>query len=755
MKKITKPLTSFIVSNFLLLLSFNGISQVAPVTIPSGGFNINGQVKVSSTVGDWTAGTAAGATGGYVLEQSTTSPFPWQGVNTSTTKIIRDSFDNAADLIFTGSSFGDNPNTWKWTTGKATSKCDINNALFHSATSSTQKWLILGGDRLSTTGTSYIDFQFSQGIFTRTATGFSSVGPNGESLTQYGGRTAGDFVLSMEYTNGGAVATVHYYRWQETGEGTGTFKFVDLGVPAGAFGASNSAAIDVPYRAFGSNSYIAFAFVEAAVNIDAILSGQCQSVNIRSIFVSTKASDSYSAALKDFVEPQEVNFTFGQAGLSYPQTSYCASATATPSVPASPNGTFTSSPSLGANLNSTTGVITLTGVTPGTYTITYTPDASSGACLTPSNFQITVTALPAITPGTNPTVCRGATSASLPYTGATAGFTDVVDANLPASPISIVVPAAAAAATYNGVLTVRTAAGCVSANYNITVTVNALPSNLTAGIDQPTCSTPTGTITVTSGTTGLSFSINSTTPANFTNTNGIFSGLAAGTYTIRSKNANGCISNGLEKVVSAAATNPPAGDVVIVSNVSCVSSTGTLRVVVAATQADYNNTDFEIAVTGTDVWYSPTNHVFPFAAGQGYHFTVRRKADHSCTVTINCNGQDEEARSNNTGNTNNINTESGRVTTTNINIDSPTMVKAYPNPFSDKVRFVVSVPVEGDGALDLYNMMGQRIKNIYTGHFKAGTQNFELSLPGNQVATLVYVLRVSGKQVTGKLVQVN
>ncbi|HXR81700.1 MAG TPA: hypothetical protein VN763_12310, partial [Saprospiraceae bacterium] len=395
------------------------------------------------------------------------APAVWGPINPTTTKFVRDSYDNAADLIFTGSSFGDNPNDWKWTASKATAKCDINNAMFHSTTSATQKWLILGGDRFAQTGTSYIDFQFSQGIFTRTATGFSSLSATGGSLASTNGRTVGDFVLSMEYTAGGAVATVHYYRWELSGA---SYKFVEKPIPSpgdvvSAFGASNTGAVDVPFGAFGSTSYPAFAFVEAAVNIGAILTGSCQTVNIKTIFVSTKASDSYSAALKDFVDPQTVDFVFGNAGLSY-NSPFCKSdANPSPTVPSSPSGTFAGS--TGLSINSSTGVINLAATDAGTYTATYTP--TGGVCLTPATAVITVVANPAITPGTNPAVCRGVTSASLSYSGATgsptkysinfdgtaegAGFVDVTDANLPSSPISIVVPATAAAATYNGVLT--------------------------------------------------------------------------------------------------------------------------------------------------------------------------------------------------------------------------------------------------------------------------------------------------------------
>jgi len=84
-----------------------------------------------------------------------------------------------------------------------------------------------------------------------------------------------------------------------------------------------------------------------------------------------------------------------------------------------------------------------------------------------------------------------------------------------------------------------------------------------------------------------------------------------------------------------------------------------------------------------------------------------------------------------------------------------TTVKAYPNPFSDRVKFMVTSTVAGKGNLEVYNMMGQKVKTVYQGYIAKGTQTFELSLPGKQVANLVYVLRIGDKKMTGKILQVN
>ncbi len=82
-------------------------------------------------------------------------------------------------------------------------------------------------------------------------------------------------------------------------------------------------------------------------------------------------------------------------------------------------------------------------------------------------------------------------------------------------------------------------------------------------------------------------------------------------------------------------------------------------------------------------------------------------------------------------------------------------IKAYPNPFSSQVKFEVTVPEAGNGSLELVNMMGQKIKTIYQGYMNAGVSSYEVSLPEQKSATLIYLFRVEGKQLSGKLVQVN
>ena len=191
----------------LILIFISGMvtAQIAPTINPAGGFHIDGGL-ISNTptdgVGDWIYGP--GTSNGYVLNTDGSS------IDSLNTHLIIDSYNTNSDHIFQGSKFNDDPNAWSWAMGKASSKNDINNAYYHLAKdASNNTWLIVGGDRLSTTGTSYIDFEFLQNTITRdNMKGFVSEGTDG-------GRTLNDMVISMEYSNGGSNANVHFYLWNK------------------------------------------------------------------------------------------------------------------------------------------------------------------------------------------------------------------------------------------------------------------------------------------------------------------------------------------------------------------------------------------------------------------------------------------------------------------------------------------------------------------------------------------------------------
>jgi hypothetical protein len=66
----------------------------------------------------------------------------------------------------------------------------------------------------------------------------------------------------------------------------------------------------------------------------------------------------------------------------------------------------------------------------------------------------------------------------------------------------------------------------------------------------------------------------------------------------------------------------------------------------------------------------------------------------------------------------------------------------------------VTSPVAGYGSLELYNMQGQKLTTIFQGRIPEGNSSYQYYVPGNSNATLVYILRVGEKSVTGKLMNV-
>ena len=94
----------------------------------------------------------------------------------------------------------------------------------------------------------------------------------------------------------------------------------------------------------------------------------------------------------------------------------------------------------------------------------------------------------------------------------------------------------------------------------------------TLSVTQPTCALATGTITVTSSLTSLSFSIDG---INYTNTTGVFSGLNPGTYSVTSRNPNGVVSSPATAVVNAAPVNP--GTVIAITGTRNINQCDTLQ----------------------------------------------------------------------------------------------------------------------------------------------------------------------------------
>jgi hypothetical protein len=812
-----KPALKFLIPLLIsiLFVSSNIFGQIAPINPPTSGFHIDGNLRANTptiNIGDWLTGPggSGSSSGGFVMSDAGVP------VNAATTQLLpKDAYNTTADIIFSGGSkFDGNPNTnWSWTTSKPTGKDDINNAMYHLSTdASNNKWLILGSDRLATTGTSYIDFEFLQKTLTRNASGgkFTSAGPDS-------GRSVNDIVISMEYTGGGSTAKIHFYKWQHNvGDGFDwvEYKFVADGgiIPnAFAFGMTNVSSTTVPFLAFGLTSYIPYSFVEAAVNLTGLFGAidPCLGLNIKTIVIKTKASDAVTAALKDFVDPIQVSLNFNAPTIDA-QGPFCLDAAAVTLTGSPAGGTFS-----GDGVSGTTFTPATAGV--GTHTITYT--YTQNGCNKTATTDIVVNAKPSA-----PTITSGAATCSAAGTStikdysssntyvfssaalsvdasglisgmvvgteytvtlnngsctsaASAKFSNAAKLATPAAPT---ITSGAATCTAAGSSTIDNYSSSntyVFSSSLLSVDANGLISGMVVGTEYtvtlnngsctsaasakfsnaaklatpatPTIKSVAATCSATGSSTIDNYSSSNTyvfTPAGpSVGTGGLIGSMAVGTsYTVTSNNGS-CTSLASAPFSNAANLASPTFKVCVVQPTLC--STGSLTINATG------GTGFLYSINGSDPTASNTNNVFN-NLGVGSVTTIKVKNGDGCSATpVNCAAIVSDCTpfpppANRLAN----NTTTGK--TADIT-EKQTTIKAYPNPFSDKVKFVVTASVSGTGNLEVYNTMGQKIKTVYAGLITAGTHTFELSLPVKNTSNLVYILRIGDKKMSGTLVQMN
>jgi P2-related tail formation protein len=79
-------------------------------------------------------------------------------------------------------------------------------------------------------------------------------------------------------------------------------------------------------------------------------------------------------------------------------------------------------------------------------------------------------------------------------------------------------------------------------------------------------------------------------------------------------------------------------------------------------------------------------------------------------------------------------------------------VTASPNPYIDQVQFRIESPVSGQGVLEVYNLLGQKVQTVFQGHvFKGKTQTVNYNVPPSLRTTLIYQMRVGSYRTTGRL----
>ncbi len=304
-----------------------------------------------------------------------------------------------------------------------------------------------------------------------------------------------------------------------------------------------------------------------------------------------------------------------------------ASVTAQPTCTLA-TGTITITAPTGAGMTYSTDGVTYsntTGVFPGMAAGSYNLTAkNSGGCISSIssvtvNAQPPTPATPTITAGSSTTFCTGGSvtltsSAGTSYLWSTGATT------------------ASISPTASGSYTVKVtnASGCQSASSAATVvTVNPLPAAPTASVTaQPTCTLATGTITITAPTgAGMTYSTDGVT---YSNTTGVFPGMAAGSYNLTAKNSGGCISSISSVTVNAQPPTPAAPTASVTAQPTCTLATGTITITAPTGAGMTYSTD--------GVTYSNTTGVFPGMAAGSYNLTAKNSGgciSSISSVTVN------------------------------------------------------------------------------------------------------------------------
>ena len=152
------------------------------------------------------------------------------------------------------------------------------------------------------TGTTNMDFEFNQA---------TTVSGNGVTPV----RSAGDMLIQYDLAQGGTHPELFLSRWVTSGpkslcEAANSTpcwgKRVDLSAAGDATGSINTSSIPAA-ESDGLGNVSSRTFGEASVDLDAILGSSTQCVAFGSAYLKSRASDAFTAELKDFIAPAPVN----------------------------------------------------------------------------------------------------------------------------------------------------------------------------------------------------------------------------------------------------------------------------------------------------------------------------------------------------------------------------------------------------------------------------------------------------------------
>jgi hypothetical protein len=241
------------------------------------------------------------------------------------------------------------------------------------------------------------------------------------------------------------------------------------------------------------------------------------------------------------------------------------------------NGTWSSSDTAVATVNSATGLVTSQSV--GTATITYTVTGTNG-CLDDTAIR-TVTITAPVSAGTisgNQNICVGGTT-TFNSDGASGGVWSSSNPSVAFVDSMSGQVTGASQGTATITYTVIGTGGCSNSSAIRVVNVFQAPTQPIAIVTQPTCTVTTGTVTTITPVpvSGMTYTLTGVLPtvAAVTNATGVFSNVTSGVYTLFAS-SNGCISSSAIITVNPQPAAPAAPTVTVTAATCSASGTATI-----------------------------------------------------------------------------------------------------------------------------------------------------------------------------------
>ncbi len=287
-----------------------------------------------------------------------------------------------------------------------------------------------------------------------------------------------------------------------------------------------------------------------------------------------------------------------------------------------------------------------------------------------------------------------------------------------------------------------TQGNCISAPTVITINAQPpTPAAPTLSAVQPTCTSAANNLTITSPLgAGLTYSLDGGAFGTATT----FNNLSVGSHCVRVMNSFGCISPQTCATINAQPATP-ARPVITITEATLCGTVASPFITVLCPVAGVTYTLTQIGLPARSITYSGTGALVFNNLVAGKSFSITATSPLGCvSAATDCSNYTTNSC---------FAPRMASLKTAEI-IQPTTKVTAYPNPYNDKVNFVIQSSVSGKGSLEVYNLSGQKIRTVYQGIIHSGMgQTIEYSVPQANRTNLVYILRIGKEKITGKLLQ--